>query len=736
MSFSIIVSLTVNELAFASHDSSESKENIQAGCREGNVLVFRLSSHEYLCTSTDTAKRWAELGLAEIMQNATIQSPETPITGIQVPKTEQTQIKNNPINDNSKCREGYTLVFRFTHKDTFCTSPSTATSWVKLGLAEIIQEATISLKNETTISKVNEEINSKNTTKIIVPNPVSPKKNVDTISNKPIISSELLTLQEYRYPPAVHRVNERIWAAVGYDSSNSVMIEGEKGIIIINTLSSYENAKKVIDEFRKITTKPVKTIIYTSANSEDTGGTKAFLEYGDGNVEIIAHDNNLNFYVKQNILLNQFTGLRNYYTSGSLLPSGDQINSKYYVPPTLSGFSYIPPTDTFSDKFNLNISGVKMNLGHVGDDTSEQIYVWLPNDQSLLIGDNLYGISPNNHALGGVEYHDPMRYVQVIDEFIPLKPQSLILSHVKPVLGTENVQDILISTRDATQYVYDQTIRGINNGYQIDEISTKIKLPPALEKHPWLEYPKEQIQWNVKQIYYGTVGWYEADAAFLHPVNLETRSFKIVNGFGGIDNTILEVKNAIKNGEYEWASELVTYVLYVDPENLEAKSLKANTLRVLSQRVLSLDARQLGLTKALELENKIKFDEKSSKLNYVDLTEIPIEKVLHTLPSKLKSEKTENVKALMSIYYPDIDKSFTLVFRNNVLIILDGNNADARYKITLDTKTHKSIITGELDIVRAIDSNKITFQGDVDNLMYLMGLTQDDQIGIPAKFKT
>jgi len=422
--------------------------------------------------------------------------------------------------------------------------------------------------------------------------------------------------------------------------------------------------------------------------------------------------------------------------SGSLLPNEDQVNSKYYVPPTLNGINYIPPTDTFSDKFNLNISGVKMSLGHIGDSSSEQIYVWLPDDQTILIGDNLHGIFPNSRALGGMKYHNPMTYVQVIDEFIPLKPQSLILSHVKPVLGTENVRDILVSTRDATQYVYDQTIRGINNGYQIDEISTMIKLPPTLENHPWLAYPKGQIQWNVKQIYYGTVGWYEEDAAFLHPVNLETRSSKIVNGFGGIDNTILEVRNAIKNGEYEWASELVTYVLYVDPENLEAKLLKADTLRVLGQRVLSLDARQLELTKALELEDKIKFDEKSTKLTYVDLEEIPIEKVLKILPTKLKSEKADNVKAIMHVYYPDIDKSFTLIFRNNVLIVQDGNNADARYKITLDTKTHKSIISGDLKILEAIDSQKITYQGDVDNLMYLMGLIQDDQIGIPTKFKT
>lgn len=734
LTFSIVFSLSVNELVFASHDSKESLENIQAGCREGNVLVFRLSNHEYLCTSHDTAKRWVELGLAEIIQNATIQSIETQKIPKQVPIIESAQIKNNQVNDNSNCREGYTLVFRFTHKDTFCTSPSTAASWVKLGLAEIIQEGIISNKKEMVITKVNEEINSKNTTKGILPNTNFPKKNIDIPSfpKQPVISSELLKLNDYRYPAAIHQVNDRIWVAVGYDSANSVMIEGEKGIIIINTLSSYDTAKKVIEEFRKITTKPVKTIIYTSGNSEDVGGTKAFLENGDEQVEIISHDNNMKFYIKYNIMLNKFTGLRSHYTSGSSLDSENQINSKHFVPSTSDGINYIPPTNTFSDKFNLNISDVKMNLGRIGD-TSEQIYVWLPDDQSLIIGDNLHGIFPNTHVLSGLEYHNPIAYVKIIDEFIPLNPKSLILSHVKPIIGTENVQNFLVLTRDATQYIHDQTIRGINNGYPIDELSNMIKLPPTLTNHPWFTYSEGQVKWNVKQIYYGTIGWFEEDPVFLHSVDLKTRSSKIINGFGGINNTLLEVKTAMKNNEYEWASELVTYVLYVDPENSEAKLLKAHTLRVLGQRIVSTDARHLELTKALELENKIKIND-SAKLNYAQLSKIPIEELISVLPTKLNSSKADNINAVLNIFYRDIDKGFAYNFRNNVLTITEGMDKNTRYTLTMDTAVHKSIINGDLKLVDAINSKTIESKGNENNILYLMGLIQEDDDGIPVEF--
>jgi hypothetical protein len=43
--------------------------------------------------------------------------------------------------DDSPCREGYVLVYRFLHHDTLCATPSTLNSWEELGLAEIVASA-------------------------------------------------------------------------------------------------------------------------------------------------------------------------------------------------------------------------------------------------------------------------------------------------------------------------------------------------------------------------------------------------------------------------------------------------------------------------------------------------------------------------------------------------------------------------------------------------------------------
>ena len=54
----------------------------------------------------------------------------------------------------------------------------------------------------------------------------------------------------------------------------------------------------------------------------------------------------------------------------------------------------------------------------------------------------------------------------------------------------------------------------------------------------------------------------------------------------------------------------------------------------------------------------------------------------------------------------------------------------------MDTKIHKAIMSGELKLIDAINSKQIELKGDTNNILYLMGLIQDDSEGIPVKYLT
>ncbi len=264
--FLILLSSIVIPFSFASVES-ESQEDIQAGCRDAQTMVIRYSSNEYVCVDPDTADRWRELGVAKII----FENPKD----IEKNDSEDIPVKDNLVEDlefpgappkkttsieSSECREGYTLVYRLTHHDTFCTSPSTANMWEMLDLAKIITS------DELIFEESSEES-----------------------------SNDVTTLSNFSDIPKLYPLNDRIWVAVGYDSTNTLLIEGDSGIIVIDTLSSYDSAKKVLKDFRMFSEKPIEIIIYTQENSDLLLGSKAFVDEGDGSVEIIAPKHILEF---------------------------------------------------------------------------------------------------------------------------------------------------------------------------------------------------------------------------------------------------------------------------------------------------------------------------------------------------------------------------------------------------------------------------------------------------------
>ena len=90
----------------------------------------------------------------------------------------------------------------------------------------------------------------------------------------------------------VLHVSDNIHLAIGFGLANSIMIEGEDGIIIIDTMESPEAAKEVLGEFRKITKKPIVGIILTHFHADHVNGIGVFLDDVEDteNLEIIAHD--------------------------------------------------------------------------------------------------------------------------------------------------------------------------------------------------------------------------------------------------------------------------------------------------------------------------------------------------------------------------------------------------------------------------------------------------------------
>src|SRR3989442_8499396 len=97
---------------------------------------------------------------------------------------------------------------------------------------------------------------------------------------------EKLRAHSAEFRREVIKVTNGVWVAVGFSDANSVLIAGEGGSIVVDTTSDVEDAKEVKAEFAKLSTAPVRAIIYTHSHPDHAGGG---VFAGNDHPEILAH---------------------------------------------------------------------------------------------------------------------------------------------------------------------------------------------------------------------------------------------------------------------------------------------------------------------------------------------------------------------------------------------------------------------------------------------------------------
>jgi alkyl sulfatase BDS1-like metallo-beta-lactamase superfamily hydrolase len=75
----------------------------------------------------------------------------------------------------------------------------------------------------------------------------------------------------------IHKIGENVYSAVGWADGNCVMVVGDDGVIIVDTGPDLPSANEVAAEFRKITDKPVRAVVYTAFHVDHINGVKAFV---------------------------------------------------------------------------------------------------------------------------------------------------------------------------------------------------------------------------------------------------------------------------------------------------------------------------------------------------------------------------------------------------------------------------------------------------------------------------
>lgn len=431
--------------------------------------------------------------------------------------------------------------------------------------------------------------------------------------------TQLLLERNKEFKKEIIRLADNVYTVVGYDVSNVTMIEGDDGLVLIDAGMVPQLASEIYEEFRKISDKPIKDIIFTHGHGDHTRGLPAFIK--DNNPRIWAAEN---FGSENNFSESVgFKNPRSYRQSGMRLHPDQRINNGI-APAIYPGGKY---KSNFSDdevsiypSFNKNVitdyvsssrqeiivSGISLEVVRCDGETSDHLVVWYPDKKIIFPGDLFYKSFPNLYAIRGTDYRDVNNWIKSLDILLQFDADIMAQGHTRPIIGKIKVKEALTNYRDAISFVFNKTIEGMNKGMTPDELVEYVQLPEKFAQDPNLIQYYGRVEWAVRNIYNGYLGWFDGNPTNLRPLSPKKEAEYFVGLVGSIEKIESKAKQAISDKDFQWAAELADKLLAIEPDNIDFKKIKADALRGLANNIETALGRNYYLTVANELDSETK----------------------------------------------------------------------------------------------------------------------------------
>ncbi len=510
----------------------------------------------------------------------------------------------------------------------------------------------------------------------------------------PVTSPEALSAHSAEFRKEVVKAAEGVYVAVGYGIANSIMLVGDDGIIVVDTMEDEATAQAVLAEFRKITDKPVKALIYTHSHPDHIGGARIFTGGSDA-VPVYAQREVIRNMDRTTFELQEAITRRSLRMYGPMLPPEEMVNVG--LGPGLeihegSKIDILRPNKLFDENLKDSIAGIDFELVHAPGETTDQLFVWLPKQRVLLPGDNLYKTFPNLYTIRGTTYREPRLWADSLDKMRALKPAVLVPSHTRPLQGEQQIDEILTTYRDGIRYVNDQALRLINLGYTPDEIAPRIKLPPHLASSPFLQEFYGKPGWSARSIFSGNLGWFDGNPTTLQPLPPEEQAQKMIALAGGAEAMLKQAQDADAKGESQWVLQLTDYLLRAQPEAAEAKRLRIKALRALGEREANPNARHWYLVTARELAGEFKLPGRIMQPTPEMLSQLPLNRFFDALTINLNPEASADVTTSVAFEFTDSPERYTYIVRRGASEVVPELRGDADIVVRVSGQAFKEML--------------------------------------------
>ena len=503
-----------------------------------------------------------------------------------------------------------------------------------------------------------------------------------------------------------------VWCLVGNGLSNQTFIDAPEGIIAFDTGESVQEMALALQELRTRTNRPIAAVVYTHFHYVE--GTQAVLDEGN-------HVTPLPIYGHRRISENKAR------TSGEIAPAyGRGLVEQFAIvmppdgadglvnvglglfyrnpahAPGTSGF--LPVTHPLPDEGAITIAGESVLVRHSPSDSDDSINFFFPNTQ-VCVHNTVWPVLFNVFAIRGEEYRDPRVLIPGIDNIIAWAPEHLVATHGPPLSGRDRIRETSERYRDSLQFLWDQTVRGINKGWTMDEVASRVALPALYDQDHRTSERYGVGEHHVRQIYAGLRGWFDGEESKLFPLQPHERFEKLIAGFGGRGEVAKQATAAFDADDVRWGVELATWLARSTEATTADKELLARGLRLIAERTPAANIRNWAITRARHLDGQTPMDRfMKHSFGARAIAHVPSTDLIHTLRVLLDPARAEGLRAHVRFIVDG--ESAGLLLRNCVAVPTDGKDASVEVAMT---RTTLAAILSNKQLWSAAD---ITITGD------------------------
>jgi alkyl sulfatase BDS1-like metallo-beta-lactamase superfamily hydrolase len=528
-----------------------------------------------------------------------------------------------------------------------------------------------------------------------------------------------------------------VYQVRGLDIANMTLIEGDTGVIVVDTLTSIEGARAALNlYYQHRGVRPVTAVMFTHTHTDHWGGARGVVDEDavtSGRVPLIAPNLFIEHAVSENIIAGPAMLRRAQYQFGPLLAKGPKGHVDCGLGKTMAagGVALLRPNDlVMATGDTRTIDGVSFEFQMApNSEAPAEMHFFVPRYKLLNLAENCTHNFHNLLPFRGADVRDALAWSKYLGEALQLwggKADVMCGQHHWPVWGASRVDGMIREQRDLYKFAHDQTLRLMNHGLTASEIAEQITLPKSLDSAWHARGYYGHIRHNVKAIYQKYLGWYDANPVNLDPLPPVEAGPKYVAYMGGAEALLARAREDFAKGEFRFVAQVVSHLVFAEPDNAEARALLADTLEQLGYAAESAAWRNAYLFGAQELRHGMPEVPARPGMPRETLAALRTEQLWDVLGVRLNGPKAEGKHIVLNWTFTDTGERFVLTLQNCALtyaIGVQACTADAGF--TLARTTLDEIIAKATTFPEAVAAGKISFVGNPMRLAELMSLMDE-----------